>query len=228
MQSRPTSPLPSTSRASRGKGCTRSIPEMEIPLPPPLTLQLANQHAPMPNVDSQPSDTVLQHITGTMSCLENRLLTLEKQSTMPADHSSDDIAIEEQPMPHVPASSADRMNSNWMAPFQYAGQPPVTHAAEHTLAAWMSQIQHPPSRHPLPQSHGDMSKFKPDVTFNGFGPLESFLFTLRQSIAAYNLQTEPQKLLALGWSLRGEALDWWAQNASLFSNLNEAIDNMFC
>ena len=227
MQSRPTLLLPSTSRVSHSNGRARPILEVEISLPPPLTLQLANQHAPMPNVDSQPSDTILQHITGTMSRLENRLLTLEKQSSMPADHSSDEIAIEEQPTSQVPTSSTDGMNPNWMAPFQHVQQPPVTHAVEHTPAAWMSQIQNPPCRHPLPQLHGDISKFKPDVTFNRFGPLESFLFTLRQSIAAYNLQTEPQKLLALGRSLRGEALDWWAHNTSLFSNLNEAIDDMF-
>ena len=163
-----------------------------MPVPPPLILQLANQYALTGNVDShdsQPSDTILQHITGTMSRLENHLLTLEKQSSMPADHSSDDIAIEEQPTPHVPAYPADGMNPNWMALLPYMRQPPVIHAAEHTPAAWMSQLQHPPSQHPLPQSHGDISKFKPDVTFNGFVPLESFLFALRQSIAAYNLQT---------------------------------------
>ena len=145
MYSRPTSLLPSTSRASRGKGCGRPIPEVEIPVPPPLTLQLANQHVLTSNIDSQPSDTILQYVTGTMSRLENHLLTLEKQPSMPADHSSDNIAIEEQPTPHVRAYSADEMNPNWMVPLQHTRQPPVTHAAEHTPATWMLQIQHPPS-----------------------------------------------------------------------------------
>ena len=152
---------------------------------------------------------------------------LEKQSSMPTDYSSNNITIEEQPMPQVLAHSTEEINSNWMALFQYAWQPPVTHTAEHMPASQISHIQHPPSQHPLPQSYGDILIFKPNVIFNRFGPLESFVFVLRQSITAYNLQIEPQKLLALGQCFCGEALNWWAYNASLFSNLNEAIDDMF-
>ena len=93
----------------------------------------------------------------------------------------------------------------------------------------MSEAPEPPARQSPPPPHGDISKFKPDVTFNGFGSLESFLFTVRQSITAYNLHSDRQKLLALGRScrrLRGEALDWWAHNATLFTTFNEAVNDM--
>ena len=73
---------------------------------------------------------------------------------------------------------------------------------------------------------GKISKFKPDVTFNGTESLESFLFALNQSLAAYNLNSDHNRKLALGRSLRGDALEWWTDNATLFDTFNESVDAM--
>ena len=99
--------------------------------------------------------TVLQRLTGTITQIESRLASVEKQST-PTNQSGDQ-------------------------------------AAAHTVAEWMSNLPEVPMRPAPPAPYGDVSKFKPDVSFNGFGMFESFLFALRQSIAAYNLHTERQK-----------------------------------
>ncbi len=198
MHSRDSSPIPSSSRALRGKGRVRPAVDVEVLVPPPPTLETINQPAPTSNTDGQALLIVLQQI-------KDRLSTLEQQSTTPTTQVSNTTALEDQSTTHA-----------------------TTHTAELPPADWMSRLNQNPSRHALPPSpHADISKFKPDATFNGFGSLESFLFSLRQSIAAYNLQSEPQKLLALGRSLKGEALDWWAHNAPLFSTINEAIDGMF-
>ena len=58
-------------------------------------------------------------------------------------------------------------------------------------------------------AEGDVTKFKPAITFEGSTNLESFLFSLNQSIRKYKLISDKNKLIALGDSLRGEALGWW-------------------
>ena len=69
----------------------------------------------------------------------------------------------------------------------------------------------------LPEE-GKISKFKPDITFNKTESLESFLFALDQSLAAYNLNSNHNRKLALGRSLRGDTLEWWTDNATLLTN----------
>src|SRR5258705_9765600 len=56
---------------------------------------------------------------------------------------------------------------------------------------------------------GDIAKFKATITYDGTADLEPFLFALNQSIRKYRLTSNENKLIALGDSLRGEAMGWW-------------------
>ena len=59
-------------------------------------------------------------------------------------------------------------------------------------------------------AEGDITKFKPTITFGGTENLESFTFALNQAIKKYRLTSDGSKLIALGDSLRGDALGWWS------------------
>ena len=61
------------------------------------------------------------------------------------------------------------------------------------------------------------------MTFHGHGKLETFLFALNQSIAAYNFTSDELKKLALGRSLRNEALEWWSDNSVNFNTYEQAL-----
>ena len=73
---------------------------------------------------------------------------------------------------------------------------------------------------------GNIFKYKANVTFHGHGKLEIFLFALNQSIAAYNFTTDELKKLALGRSLRSEALEWWSDNSESFDTFEQASDTI--
>ena len=85
----------------------------------------------------------------------------------------------------------------------------------------------PPRGSPLgnasaPLREGDISKFKPDITYDGKGDIDAFFFALKQSLQAYNLNTPVNQLLAFGRSLREGALNWWRLSYSNYHTLQEA------
>ena len=91
------------------------------------------------------------------------------------------------------------------------GSPPPPHPRQRRYSS------SPPPRPQLGLPvQGDIIKYKPNITFDGTGNLESFLFTLEISFGKYNLTTNTHCLLAIGESLRREALDWWTYNARSF------------
>ena len=71
---------------------------------------------------------------------------------------------------------------------------------------------------------GDITKFKPAVTFEGSLNLESFLFSLNQSLCKYKLTSDENKLIALGDSLWGEALCWWTHQR--FETYADAVTSL--
>ena len=98
MNSRYYSPIPSSSRVSRGKGrghSSRQDADTEM-LPPPVpTHNLAaatNNQALITNTNDQSLVTVLQQLTGTITCMEDRLAIIEKQSTTTTNQSGDQAA----------------------------------------------------------------------------------------------------------------------------------------
>lgn len=75
---------------------------------------------------------------------------------------------------------------------------------------------------------GDITKFKPAITCDGSSNLESFLFSLEQSIKKYKLRSYENKLIALGDSLRGDMLGWWRhQKFVTYEEAIAALENQF-
>ena len=80
----------------------------------------------------------------------------------------------------------------------------------------------PPRNEPAPPREGDISKFKPDITYDGKGDIDAFFFALKQGLQAYNLNTPINQLLAFGRSLREGALNWWRLSYNNYHTLQEA------
>ena len=80
----------------------------------------------------------------------------------------------------------------------------------------------PPCNSPEPPREGDISKFKPDITYDGRGDIDAFFFALKQSLQAYNLNTPVNQLLAFGRSLREGALNWWRLSYGNYNTLQDA------
>ena len=103
---------------------------------------------------------------------------------------------------------------------------PVVNPAPHIAAPIINPIA--PIINPIPQNPpaSNLSKFKPDVTFNGTGDLHSFLFAFNQTLESFDIQTPRQQMIALGRCLRGDALSWWMLSSNQFANLQEALDGI--
>ena len=75
---------------------------------------------------------------------------------------------------------------------------------------------------------GDIAKFKATITYDGISDLEPFLFALNQSIRKYRLILDENKLIALGDSLRREAMGWWShQKFGTFIEAVSGLENQF-
>lgn len=84
----------------------------------------------------------------------------------------------------------------------------------------------PPPNSPEPPREGDISKFKPDVTYDGTGDIDALFFALKQSLQAYNLNSRSNQLLAFGRSLREGALNWWRLSYRNYNTLHEAATGL--
>ena len=80
----------------------------------------------------------------------------------------------------------------------------------------------PPPNLPGPAREGDISKSKPDITYDGRGDINAFFFGLKQSLSAYNLNTPVNQLLGFGRSLREGALNWWRLSHGNYNTLQDA------
>ena len=109
----------------------------------------------------------------------------------------------------VEKHSHHRTIENWMSTVVEA--PPDLHSSQATTGAAISQplaqplaphLASPPPRHFSTPHEGEVSKFKPDIIYDGKGDIDTFLFALNQSLRSYNITTPEKQVLAFGCSAK--------------------------
>ena len=153
------------------------------------------------------------NIMAAFGRLENRLAVVEKRSHERTIENWMSTIVEAPP--HLRASQA----TTGVATSQPPEQLPALSPALCPISPLI-----PPQRHSLTPHEGEVSKFRPDITYDGKGDIDTFLFALYQSLRSYNIITPEKQVLAFGRSLRDRALNWWrlTSNTTNYHTLNQA------